>query len=623
MTLTRSATPTSEYRVPSPPTAAPSSVVGPARAIWPAALVLAGYAVLGVLAFHPVVTSATSRLSGPPEGDTILFTWFIAWVPHALLHGTDPFFSHAMLVPGGVNLAANTSSPLLGLLAAPVTVLAGPVVATNLLMVVAMPVSAAAAFLVLRAWHVWLPAAALGGLLYGFSPYMLGQSMAHPEFAFVPLPPLIVLVTVRILQRRGSPRALGAALGFLVAAQFLISQEVLATVTLVVAVGVVLVAVRHPAGAADLARAAWRPVAVAVLVGAVLLAYPLWMMLAGPQHYTGAPWPVGNRYHNDVLSLIAPGPRQRVPLGLRSVGTRVTVMGPTETGGYIGIPLLVVMAVLTWRSRRSPRMQLAIALLVVAVLLSLGTQVTVDGHDTGIPLPFLLLGHVPVLADILPSRFSLEIGALVAAVVAFGIDDLRRPATLSPGREHGGVRRPGPGRSAVIGVVLVALVVVVTQFPNWPYPTQSATGLPAAVRAVVPAGDPIAITYPYVTKYRYVPEMWQVEDGYRFRLLGGYALHPDATGAADLFPGPMVPAALQRYLLDKQGSVVIGSGPPPTTPTVAATRDALVRNNVRLVLVDDTQPDSDQVIALFTEALGPPEVSSGRVTAWVSRSGSL
>jgi hypothetical protein len=85
----------------------------------------------------------------------------------------------------------------------------------------------------------------------------------------------------------------------------------------------------------------------------------------------------------------------------------------------------------------------------------------------------------------------------------------------------------------------------------------------------------------------------------------------------------MVPAALQRYLLDQQSSVVIGSGPPPTTPTVAATRDALARNDVRLVLVDDTQPNSGNVIAVFTEALGPPDVSSGRVTAWVSRSGPL
>ena len=617
MAVTGSTTHQLEQVTPPRTGAGPERSAGHRRTLWWSLLVVAGYAVIGVLAFRTVTGSLGSRLNGPPKGDTILFAWFIGWIPHALAHGSDPLTSHAILVPHGVNLIVNSSSPLLGLLAAPITVLFGPVVSTNVLMIAAMPVSATAAFVVLRIWKVWLPAAALGGLLYGFSPYMVGQSIAHPEFTFAPLPPFIVLVTVLIFQRKGSPRVLGVTLGLLVTGQFLISQEVLATVAVLVTAGVLLVAVRHPDGAADMARAAWRPVAVAVAVGAVLLVYPLWLMLDGPQHYVGTPWPVGNRYHNDLLSLIAAGPLQAVPLWMRSLGTRLIVVAPAETGGYIGFPLLVVTAVLAWRSRRSPRLQLAMALLVVAVLLSFGTHLSVDGHATAIPLPFLLLGRLPVLSDILPSRFSLEIGALLAAALAFGIDDLRRPATAAGGRTIGA----GTGRLAVLGVGIVTLVAVVSLLPEWPYVTQSATGLPAGIRAVIPSGDPVTITYPYVTKYRTLPEIWQAEDGYRYRLLGGYALHPDATGAATLFPGAMVPDDLQRYLLHEQSSVVIGAGLPVATPTVAATRYALASNDVRLVLVDDDEPNSDQAIAVFTAALGPPTITTGSVTAWASRSG--
>jgi hypothetical protein len=173
----------------------------------------------------------------------------------------------------------------------------------------------------------------------------------------------------------------------------------------------------------------------------------------------------------------------------------------------------------------------------------------------------------------------------------------------------------------VLGVGIVTLVAVVSLLPEWPYVTQSATGLPAGIRAVIPSGDPVTITYPYVTKYRTLPEIWQAEDGYRYRLLGGYALHPDATGAATLFPGAMVPDDLQRYLLHEQSSVVIGAGLPVATPTVAATRYALASNDVRLVLVDDDEPNSDQAIAVFTAALGPPTITTGSVTAWASRSG--
>ena len=98
----------------------------------------------------------------------------------------------------------------------------------NLLMVLAMPMSASAAFMVLRKWEVWRPAAALAGLIYGFSPYMVGESLGHLSLVFLPLPPLIALTVVSIAKKQGSPLWLGTRLGLLVTAQFLISPEVLA-----------------------------------------------------------------------------------------------------------------------------------------------------------------------------------------------------------------------------------------------------------------------------------------------------------------------------------------------------------------------------------------------------------
>jgi peptidoglycan/LPS O-acetylase OafA/YrhL len=105
-----------------------------------------------------------------------------------------------------------------------------------------MPVSATAAFVVLRRWQVWSPAAALGGLLYGFSPYMVGQSRDHIELIFVPLPPFIALTVVSILQRRGSPLRLGIQLGLLVTAQYLISPEITAIVGVLTVAAVVFTA---------------------------------------------------------------------------------------------------------------------------------------------------------------------------------------------------------------------------------------------------------------------------------------------------------------------------------------------------------------------------------------------
>jgi hypothetical protein len=590
------------------------------RSFVPALCVLAGYALLGVIAFWPVATGITSRLNGPPNSDSILFVWFIGWVPHALAHGLNPLFSNALLVPHGVNLAENTSSAFLGLVSAPLTLLFGPTVSSNLIMMSAMPMSAAAAFIVLRMWKVWLPAAALGGLLYGFSPYMVSESIAHPELTFIPIPPLIALTIVRIFQRKGSPGWLGVTLGLLVVVQFLISQEVIAIVAVLCVAALVIVGVRHPRGVGDMVRVAWRPSGVALVVAGALMAYPVWLMVAGPQHFTGTTFPLDNAFHNDVLSLIAPSHMQRFSLGLRSLGNRLTVGPETETVGYVGIPLVLLTAVIAWRSRRSPRMQLTAALLVLAALLSFGPHLGIDGHRTSVPGPFLLIAHLPFLANILPSRFSFATDALFAAIVAFGLDDLRLAGGSAPRNAHARARSTVPGRTAVLLTSAVAAVTVITLFPNWPYTTQSAQALPQSVRARVPAGDPVAITYPFDTTFLTQPELWQADDGYAFKLLGGNAYHPDAAGKPTLSPEMMEPDGLQRFLLHEQGSTVVGGGSPITIPTSATTRSALALNHVRLVIVDRSEPNSDAVVQVFTSALGPPDVVSGQFSVWTGTS---
>src|ERR1039457_1013864 len=134
------------------------------RRLAPSVIVIVGYLLIGMVAFWPVFPGISHRLFSV-EADYAQSVWFLAWVPHALAHGLDPFFSNAIFVPTGANLAQNPASPLLGLVTAPFAMVLSPVVRANLLMVLGMPVSATAAFVVLRRWGVWRPAAALGGLI--------------------------------------------------------------------------------------------------------------------------------------------------------------------------------------------------------------------------------------------------------------------------------------------------------------------------------------------------------------------------------------------------------------------------------------------------------------------------
>ena len=106
--------------------------------------------------------------------------------------------------------------------------------------------------------------------------------------------------------------------------------------------------------------------------------------------------------------------------------------------------------------------------------------------STHLPLPFLLLAHLPLVGVVLPSRFSLEVFVCLAAVIAFGLDDMHH-------------HRPRPKwlTSRVFAGALVAALVV-TQLPQWPYSTKQESTLPTALRTAIPAGDPVTITYPYL-----------------------------------------------------------------------------------------------------------------------------
>src|SRR6516165_6974674 len=229
-------------------------------------------------------------------GDPALFLWFLQWPATALAHGHNPFFSTAMFHPGGINLLAQTSVEGLGLPLVPVTWIWGPVAALNVASTLTPALTAFFAFVVLRRWVRWTPAAFVGGLLYGFSPFVLTSlEFAHLMTAALMLLPLILAVLDELLVRqRHSPVRAGVALGLLVFAQFFLSSEVLALCAVLVAVCLVVLVtaalILDPARLRRLAPHAAKGLGTGLVVGTVLLAWPVSFALDGPAHLSGLVW---------------------------------------------------------------------------------------------------------------------------------------------------------------------------------------------------------------------------------------------------------------------------------------------------------------------------------------------
>jgi hypothetical protein len=143
--------------------------------------VLGGYVMLSVAFFGVPVLRAPGAValgSGKYPDDPSLFMWMLAWWPHALQHGLDPLMTRILFAPEGLNLMWTTSIPGPSLAVAPITVLAGPVVAFNALALLAPALNAFAAFLLCRHVTGRLWPSVAGGSSSAFPPTCSARSRA-------------------------------------------------------------------------------------------------------------------------------------------------------------------------------------------------------------------------------------------------------------------------------------------------------------------------------------------------------------------------------------------------------------------------------------------------------------
>jgi hypothetical protein len=458
--------------------------------------------------------------------DTALNTWFLAWTPHALAHGLNPFFSAAANAPFGINVLDNTSELLLGLLAAPVTALFGPVATFNLLMTLALAGSATSAYFLARRFTTWRPAAFAAGLLFGFSPYMITESFGtHLHLTFLVLPPLILLVLHEVLvRRRWSTRRCGLALAGLVIAQFFISLEVLVTTAITVLVILVVGAVVMRRSIRERLGRLWRSALVAVVVIAPVLAYPVWFMVAGPGHISGPIQLVPQAYRADLFGLFVPDLLMKLtPFGVTTTADHFA-NSYSENGSYLGIPLVLTLAAgVLWLRRRPGVWVLALSGLAVFIL-SLGGALAIDhapainGYGTAVgrvPLPEAVFTKLGTLDNLIPVRFSAYVALLAGLLLALVLQALH---------ERWAGRRP-----AWAGPALVALVCFIPLIPAAPLTSIGPTTVPPyfagpGVTALGPGS--VTLVLPFASEIFPEAQMWQIGGShpYRFTLVGGYFL---------------------------------------------------------------------------------------------------
>ena len=575
------------------------------------------------MANYPAWPGDPSRIRA---GDLDQMVWYLAWTPHAIGHGQNLFATNWLNYPAGVNLAQNTSAPLLGLVTAPLTLAVSPLASLNLLLWLAFPLSAFSMFVVLRRWVGWDLAAFVGGALYGFSPYVVTQSVDHLNLAFVPLPPLILLCAYETIRPQSvHPLRWGAALGALVVGQFFISPEIAATSILVAAVCGVVLAVARPHGVWPALRRSGLALLLASGITIVSVAYPVWMMTKGPSRYVGQAYPGG--VSADLLSSIAPTPLQLlVPARLAVAGSHLVFGNGSENGsGYLGIPLvllLIIFVVMCWRNRW---IRFAALLTVLTTILSLGAHLIVDNHVTSVPLPWDVLQHLPLANNVIVVRLSLYTAFFAGLLVALAMTDLRdrwrRGRDSATEHRRARFEKRGGLVVAVSALGALGLVSVLSLIPSWPLVTA-----PADVPSFFASGEVQRIPYgsvtlisPYPSVAEVQPQLWQAVAKMRFRIIGGYALVPGSRGAPTNFPQILRPRQVEQFLwAHATGGAPYPMGPVPKDSNELACqlRSFLLRYRVASVIATPANAQPGPIDALYTRAMGPPTYTGGGVMAW-------
>lgn len=612
------------------PTRSGAGAPSASRRLHPAAvlgLAFAAYLALSVVLWWQVWSTDPTSTTACGCGDTSLFLWFLEWPAYAIQHGHDLFYSTALFHPAGIDVLANTSVLAIGVPLAPIAWLWGPVAALNVASTLTPAFAALSMCWLLHRWTAWAPAAFVGGLVFGFSPFVVTNlAGSHLMTAALALLPLMVACLDELLvrQRHGSV-AVGAGLGALFAVQFFVGTEILAMVVVMGVVAVVLVAgyaaVAHRDVLVARAPHAARGLGMAAVTAVVLLAYPVWVALAGPAHLSGLVWPS-----------IAPGiggiepSHLWHPTYLTALRHEMLVTGGYQgpalpTGTFLGVGLLAVLAGGLVAFRRDRRLWCFGAVGLVAVVLALGSQ----SYWT----PWRVLARVPVLQNVIPGRLMAVVLLCAAVMLGVVLDRTRdavrvaaeRRARPGPPAQHSARGPGGVGARLAAGAVALAVAAVAIA----PMASVVASNVPLTARPVVlprwfsevaptlPPGQ-VVLAYPAPFTLEQSAEDWQAVDGMTFALVGGSGPESIPRRAGPERAGQQVIAAASFSL----------TGPPKATDrNVAAVRRALGGWGVTTIVVPDpahlpryergTSPAV--AIGLFTLATG--RAPAHEADAWV------
>ena len=426
-------------------------------------LPLGSYLLIAAAMTYPLVLRFGDAVVGN-DFDAWQNIWNFWWARIALTGGQSPFQTPLLYAPDGAPLYLHTLNLFNGLLSLPFQPF-GIVAAYNTVVLLSLTLSAHFTALLVAEVSGSRRAGWLGGLIYGFSAYQMnhlfyGQTNLLAA-EWLPLYLLCLLRAGGAIGRKRTGYTIAAA-----AAMFAITlcdwQYVIFAMVLTGLWAAWATVARRDGVALTIAAATgtlW------ALAAAPILLLTLATLRGGITAYVTEDYLIARSA--DLLSLVAPGSRQRWWGWLTARATGLAPLGGYAQGEYLGFLPLAFGALGVVLARRRASFWALVAL--VGAVLALGPTLQIAGvrqwgaGGWAVPLPYRLLASLPGLAIArVPTRYTLIATLALAVLAGLGL------AALS--------RRIGPRLSPPAGLALTAVLAlaILGEQLTTPYPAVSA-----------------------------------------------------------------------------------------------------------------------------------------------------
>ena len=431
------------------------------------ALVLLLFLLLTIGLTWPLARHLGNNWLAVRDADTFVKLWDQWWLQHRLDTSQSFFYTHDLFYPVGLDLSFHSISWTVAPVSWLLTPLMGQIDAYNVTILWAVFSNAYTTYLLIHYLLKNRAAGFVGGIIYGFSPYLMSHAGGHPDLvhlAPIPLAALLLLISFR--NGRSHWAIIGTAV--MVGAATFTSLYIMVFALLTLAPLFLFLAWEQQR---------WRTSQFwhrALWIGgltAVFLFIRLSPIYANPTTL-GEMIDVkyaANFLQTDLLSLITPSHFNPIfaplvePMSLRFAINR-------KWPAYLGfVPLLLTLAAFTWQGHLKEKF-LWLFTGLMFLFFALGTVLRLNGtlyEEITLPASYLAW-FPPIRAVGRPDYFMLGLMLPLAILAAFGFHRIWQKLATSPRRTV--------WRSAFL---LVTVPLLIFEFWNGPFP-----GIPANIHPI-------------------------------------------------------------------------------------------------------------------------------------------